>query len=98
LLDFAKAPIDARLYLRPAPKHVHVLLDFRDHIVAGVACDGALVDPLDHLLRSQRDEHADDNNPDFAGELAPAVQRLWQMHVHKDAPPDLEAIRSKAGV
>ena len=35
--------------------------------------------PLHELLRGQRNEHADDDDPDFARELAPAVQRLWQM-------------------
>ena len=37
---------------------------------------------LDELLRSKRDQDAEDDDADFAGELAPAVQRLGQMEVH----------------
>src|SRR5438309_11802523 len=31
---------------------------------------------LDNLFRAERDEHANDDDAHFAGELAPAVQRL----------------------
>jgi hypothetical protein len=38
---------------------------------------GVSVDRLYHLLRAQSDQHADNDDSDFASELAPAVQRLW---------------------
>jgi len=31
---------------------------------------------FDKLLRTKCNQHADDDNPDFTDELAPAVQRL----------------------
>ena len=34
------------------------------------------------LLLSERDQHAKDDNSDFARELAPAMQRLRQMKMH----------------
>ena len=38
---------------------------------------GIAVDGLDHLLCAERDQDADDDDSDFTGELAPAVQRFW---------------------
>src|SRR3569833_162804 len=35
-----------------------------------------IVDKLGKLLRAERDQYADDDNSDFARELAPAVQRF----------------------
>jgi hypothetical protein len=31
---------------------------------------------LDHLFGAERDHHSNDDYPDLAGELAPAVQRF----------------------
>ena len=42
---------------------------------------------LDHLLRSQCDEHAYSINPDFVKELAPAVKRFRQMKIHLRLSP-----------
>ncbi len=44
------------------------------------------VQRLDDLLGGQRDQHADDNDPDFARELAPAVQRLGKVEMHAAGP------------
>src|SRR5207302_3567616 len=41
---------------------------------------------FDDLLRAERDEHAEHDDPNLAGELAPAVQRLGEMDVHVRAP------------
>ena len=41
---------------------------------------------LDDLLGRKSNSHADYDNPDFAEELAPAVERLWQMEMHGLAP------------
>lgn len=42
-----------------------------------------LVQPLDNLLRAERNQDDDTN---FTGALARAVQRLWQMEVHATGP------------
>src|SRR3954454_6293733 len=42
---------------------------------------------LDHLLGPKRDQHPNDDNPHLARELAPAVQRVWQVEVHATGPP-----------
>jgi hypothetical protein len=42
---------------------------------------------VDHLLRAERDQHAEHDDGDFASELAPAAQRLWQMEVNSAGPP-----------
>jgi hypothetical protein len=36
---------------------------------------------LHHLLRAERDQHADDDNPHLAGERAPAVERFGEVDV-----------------
>src|SRR5206468_12382439 len=54
--------------------------------VAEVARLGAPVRRLDQLLGAERDQHADDDDPDLAGERAPAVERLWQMDMHGKPP------------
>jgi len=45
------------------------------------------VDGLDHLLSAKRDDDAEHDNTNLAGELAPAVQRLWQLKAHIASPP-----------
>ncbi len=42
---------------------------------------------LDHLLRAKRDQHADDDDPDLAKKLAPAVQRFGKVEMHVGGPP-----------
>ena len=41
---------------------------------------------LDNLFERERDQHAQDDNAYFLGELAPAVERFRQMDMHT-APP-----------
>ena len=43
----------------------------------------SLLDILHKLLRAERDQHADDDDADFAGELAPAMQWFRQSHLHQ---------------
>lgn len=38
---------------------------------------------LHDLLGAERDEHADDDDADFAGKLAPAVQGLGYLDAHQ---------------
>jgi hypothetical protein len=48
-----------------------------------------LVSPMQHfddLLRAKRDQHAHDDDPDLAGELAPAMQRFGQVEMHRSTP------------
>src|SRR5665213_1925068 len=40
--------------------------------------------PFDGLFGAQRDQHTDHDDPDFAQQFAPAVQRLRQMDMHVD--------------
>ena len=48
---------------------------------------------LHYRFRPKSNQHADDDDPDFAGELAPAVQRLGKMEVHAVSPRAREANR-----
>jgi hypothetical protein len=50
---------------------------------SGFARVAAVVQVLDELLSSERNQHADDDDADLAGEFAPAVQRLGQMEMHQ---------------
>ena len=50
----------------------------RPHVCAGLVSH-------DDLLRPERDQHADDDNPDLARELSPAVQRFGKVKVHFSA-------------
>ena len=38
------------------------------------------------MLRTKRDQHANDDDTDLARELAPAMQRLGQMEMHTGPP------------
>ncbi len=49
----------------------------------------APMQPLDGLLRAERDKYTEHNNSDFAGKLAPAVQRFWKMEVHAAGPQQI---------
>ena len=42
---------------------------------------------LNDLLRAQSNQHADNDDPYFTGELAPSMQRLWQVEMHCSRPP-----------
>jgi len=44
---------------------------------------------LDGLLGSKCDENAEHNDPDLAGELAPAVQWLRQLNMHVGNAPEI---------
>ncbi len=44
---------------------------------------------LDDLLGTKRDQDAEHDDPDFTGELAPAVQRLRQVDVHVGNVPEI---------
>src|SRR4051794_39912659 len=48
---------------------------------------GIAVDCLDDLFGTEGYQHADDDDSNFAGELAPAVQRLRKMKMHAAGPP-----------
>src|SRR4051794_22518669 len=56
------------------------------HGLAEVADLAAPMSALDQLLGAERDQHADDDDPDLAGQGAPAVERLWQMDMHGKPP------------
>src|SRR5262245_51772630 len=47
---------------------------------------GLLMNTFDALLRRQRDQHSKDNDTDFTGERAPAMQRFRDMEMHGTGP------------
>ena len=55
-------------------------------LLVGIHCLVTPVKPFDSLFGRQCNQHAQNDDPDLAGELAPPVQRLWQVNVHEPAP------------
>src|SRR5579872_5773624 len=61
-----------------------------EFVVDGHAEVSRLVSPMerfDNLLRTNGDEHANNDYPHLTNKLSPAVQRLGQMYVHATGPP-----------
>src|SRR6185437_5623740 len=60
--------------------------DFIGDGLAGLADLPMPLPLLDDLPEAERDQDAEDDDPDLAGERAPAVHRFWQVDVHRVAP------------
>ena len=79
--------VDARLFLLTLHNRSKVI---RKLLVQGSPCVCNFVapmQPLDRLLRSKSDEHAEYDNSNFANKRAPAVQRFGNVEVHAGRPP-----------
>jgi hypothetical protein len=48
--------------------------------------------PLDCLLRAERDKYTENDDSDLAGERAPAVKWLGQMEMHAGAPSEARTL------
>src|SRR5579864_6678963 len=59
-----------------------IVCQFLRHRLPQLGGIPAVAKLLRHFLGSQRDENAEDDNPDLTDELAPAVQRFGQMEMH----------------
>ena len=83
----AQPPANARLLHKPSGRLAELVPQgFLQRLP--LACDcAAPVDILDNLLRRERDEYANDDDPDLAGELTPAMQRLGKMEMNAAGPP-----------
>ena len=63
-----------------------VFLQLQPHRVFRLPHLMAPVPALDQLFGAERDQHADDDDPDLAEKFAPAMERLWQVNVHESPP------------
>src|SRR6185437_4509198 len=60
--------------------------DFIGDGLAGLADLPMPLPLLDDLPEAERDQDAEHDDSDLAGERAPAVHRFWQVDMHRDAP------------
>jgi len=67
----------------------HVDFKLAADCAAGLFCFRSLLDILRKLLGAKRDQHAEDDDADFAGELAPAMQRFRQFYIDRAGSPRL---------
>jgi hypothetical protein len=74
--DLIQPALDTRLLHCAEVCRVEVVASFRQEGIASSFGLRLPVDFFDQLLGGQRYQHADDYDPHFSGELAPAVQRL----------------------
>jgi hypothetical protein len=69
-----------------ALQHAEIIGQFAIERLARVGYNKTPVHPLHRLLTGKRNKNANNNNSNLACEVAPSVQRLWQMKMHAAAP------------
>jgi len=60
---------------------------FRPDVLTSFFRDLTVVQPFHDLSRPERNQNAEDDDPNFADELAPAVQWLGNIEMHAAGPP-----------
>jgi len=89
MIEFCEPCPDARAEQQALLVRSQVIGQLIVHGAPKLADLGIAVDGLDHLLSAKRDENAEHDDPNLAGELAPAVKWLGQMKVHLAGPQQL---------
>ena len=94
-LQFREALYDARLLFGARLELGHVQLELAANGLFGVARFAALMDIVDHLLRTERNQHAERDDPQLPHHRIPPVRRpkLISLNMRSDPPAASLAVR-----
>jgi hypothetical protein len=87
LRHFIEPPVNARFKKATVDEILQRGRQFGPRRVTSFAPEPRFMGALDQLFGGQRNQDAQNDDSNFAGKLAPPVQRLWQVEVHATGPP-----------
>ena len=91
-LYFMQAAVDARSFLLTIHNRSKVICELPVQGPPRLCNFVAPMQPLDCLLRAERDKYTENDDSDLAGERAPAVKWLGQMEMHAGAPSEARTL------